>query len=361
MKVVMAMKVRDERDVIEWNLRHHLALGVDQFVVTDNGSSDGTEEVFRRYRDAGLLHLISEPAEDMHSLGHGWVTRMARLAATELDADWVVHADADELWWPLAGNLKEMLAEVPAEYGAVVGPRPEFAARPDGSGEFWERMTVREARSSLRPKIAHRAEPEVELHRGAHDADLEPDAEGSAARQQGRAVVRALKENLPSERPRLVWSPCFPARVLHFPIRSFEQYRLRVETMLFHGGFPDRGLRRKLRKAYEEGRLPELYEELVVSDDDAQQGIEEGTLVRDEGVRDFLRRVPDPLAGGPATVGAPAAALSEEERAAELRALELDGMATLARTQRSLVRQLDKTRERLDRRTADAAGDDQTS
>ena len=42
LKVVMALKVRDEEDVIEHNLRYHRAQGVDFFIVTDNGSVDRT-------------------------------------------------------------------------------------------------------------------------------------------------------------------------------------------------------------------------------------------------------------------------------------------------------------------------------
>ncbi len=38
----MALKVRDEGDILEANLRFHHALGVDHFVVTDNGSTDET-------------------------------------------------------------------------------------------------------------------------------------------------------------------------------------------------------------------------------------------------------------------------------------------------------------------------------
>ncbi|TMK71128.1 MAG: hypothetical protein E6G49_10025 [Actinobacteria bacterium] len=47
-KLVMALKVRDEGDVLEANLRFHHALGVAHFVLTDNGSTDDTPEILRR-------------------------------------------------------------------------------------------------------------------------------------------------------------------------------------------------------------------------------------------------------------------------------------------------------------------------
>src|SRR5919106_434836 len=211
MKLVMAMKVRDEEDVLEHNLRHHRAQGVDHFIVTDNGSTDGTLEILRR--DAA----------------HGWVTRMARLAVTDHGAEWVVHADADEFWWPASGTLKDALGEIPERYGVVLAPRPEFIARPDDSRRFWGRMTVREARSRLRPKVVHRAQPDAVLHRGAHDVALER-AEG--ARHSGRAVMRSVKEEQPDEEEGLAWAPRWPARVFHFPVRSQEQYRSKVEVAL---------------------------------------------------------------------------------------------------------------------------------
>ena len=83
MKVVMAIKVRNEADIIETNLRYHLALGVDHFIVTDNGSDDGTTEILQGFADEGVLDLISEPGQDFWSAAHEWVTRMAREAARE--------------------------------------------------------------------------------------------------------------------------------------------------------------------------------------------------------------------------------------------------------------------------------------
>jgi hypothetical protein len=329
----MAMKVRDEDDVLEHNLRYHRAQGVDHFVVTDNGSTDGTSEILRRFESEGILTVIEEPStDDFRDQAHWWVTRMARLAASDLDADWVVHADADEFWAPVGGTLKEALARIPGEYGVVLAPRPEFVARPDGPGEFWERMTVREAASRLRPKVAHRAEPDALLHRGAHDVDVERDESGS--RHSGRAVMRAVKGDRARGGDPLVWAPAFPARVLHFPLRSLGHYRRKVEVTL-RGGFDDKA-HDELREAYEHGRLPELYAMLTLDDSAIAAGLEDGSLVEDRTVADFLS------GSGPRE-------LSPEELERETEALRVDAMRTLARTQRSLIRQLDNFRRRVDK------------
>src|ERR687887_1142054 len=190
-RLVMALKVRDEGDVLEANLRFHHALGVNHFVVTDNGSTDETPEILRRYADAGLAHVINEPGTDYSERGSEWLTRMARLAATDLEADWVIHTDADEFWLPAEGTLTDALEGIAERYGVVVAPRTEFVGRPDGPGSFAERLKVREARSRLQPKVAHRAEPDVvSLDRGAHDVAAEgPRGDGvENPRPPGRTV-----------------------------------------------------------------------------------------------------------------------------------------------------------------------------
>jgi hypothetical protein len=341
MRLVMALKVRNEEDILDHNLRYHAAQGVDAFIVTDNGSTDGTLDILRRWESAGRLRLISEPsAADFKEQGHWWVTRMARLAGSEMGADWVIHADADEFWWPPGGDLKQAFARVPEPFGVVVAPRTDFVARPESPAPFWERLTVREARSNLRPKLAHRPEPDVRLRRGAHDIDVE----GEELARSGRPVLRNVRDREQDDDGRLVFANVFPARVMHLPLRSFDHYRRRVEVML-RGGFEDKA-RQRLRDAHEAGRLTEMYDELTYSDAVVEEGVREGRLVIDERLREFLPRCPDPTTDATA----PAPLRPNENVEAELAELAFEGMRALTRAEQGLIRQREHLRRRLRRK-----------
>ena len=218
MKLVMTLLARDEEDIVASWLDFHLNAGVDFVVATDNRSNDGTTEILERYEREGHVHLIREAGEDLRQ--DEWVTRMARLAATDFGADWVINSDADEFWWPRGPSLRDVLVAVPDRYGTVGAFLRVFVPRP-GAGRFAERMTVRfsalapinDPASLYKPirKVIHRGHPEIRLTRGNHAlvgspfAPLRgwfpgggvplPAALGRADRAQGRApgkCVRAL-------------------------------------------------------------------------------------------------------------------------------------------------------------------------
>ena len=155
----MTLLARDEIDVVESWLAFHLNAGVDVVIATDNRSQDGTTEVLEEYARSGRVHLIHEPGEDLRQ--DEWVTRMARLAATEYGADWVINSDADEFWWPRGASLPEVLDAVPERYGTVGAFLRVFVPRP-GTDSFAERMTVRFSALApdQRPGVAVQADQE---------------------------------------------------------------------------------------------------------------------------------------------------------------------------------------------------------
>ena len=66
-----------------------------QVIVSDNGSTDDTAEIARRYLGHGLVGMESLKRPEYFSLQRV-LTRKQELAAT-LDADWFIHHDADEI------------------------------------------------------------------------------------------------------------------------------------------------------------------------------------------------------------------------------------------------------------------------
>jgi hypothetical protein len=274
MKLVVTVLARDEADVIGDQVAFHLDAGADFVIATDNNSRDGTTEIMERYEREGKLHLIREPTEGLRQ--GEWVTRMARLAAADFGADWVINTDADEFWWPRGGSLKEVLAAVPPRYGIVNAFWRSFVPRPDDEAGFAERMTARlsqhapinDPTSFYRPviKVAHRADPNVVVARGNHTL-LD-------------SGFRALT----------TWHPL---EVLHFPLRSPAQWVRKVElqgdAFTKHIERAGTGYHLKSYDALRAGRIDEQYESLVVDDDALERGIEAGTLVVDTRLRDALR------------------------------------------------------------------------
>lgn len=107
-RLIMTLLVKDEDDMLEENLIFHKAMGVDGFIITDNNSSDRTPEIIRKYKDKGwILEVVEEKATDYQQ--KKWVDRMIWKAKKDYKADWIINADADELWYAPSGDLKTEL------------------------------------------------------------------------------------------------------------------------------------------------------------------------------------------------------------------------------------------------------------
>lgn len=212
MILVLTILVRDEIDIIKSMIDFHLAQGVDHIIATDNGSTDGTYEVCREYEKKGKIELLCEPPSDFSQ--HRWVTRMANLAQSKYSADWVINADADELFVPSDKqcSLKDILNKIPESKSVLHLARHDFVSnvRPMKESVHLE-MIYRKVISHnikgtpLKPKAIHRGSPNVRVSQGNH-----------------RVTGDKLGEPYLTEK----------ISVYHYPIRSYPQFYSKV----YNGG-----------------------------------------------------------------------------------------------------------------------------
>jgi hypothetical protein len=288
MKLVMTFLVRDEEDILRASFESHLAQGVDFFIVTDNLSVDGSRDIIEEYVRAGVAVCFDELHDDYSQAE--WVTKMARLAATDYRADWVINSDADEFWIASTGEgIKADLAGIDKETLCISTLRSNFLpVDEEGTGFFAQRMLIRERRSHnplgecLQKKVCHRGISDIEVVQGNH-------------------AVRVREVELQSVRGDL--------RILHYPARSYRQF----ENKIIKGGAayarntklpPEVGhVWRSLYASWKAGRLPAIYREMVPSADAVELGLRSGDLIYDDTLPAILRWTVD---DAPALFGEPA-------------------------------------------------------
>ena len=279
MAIVMTLLVRDEIDILRANLDFHLNAGIDFVIATDNGSVDGSADVLDEYARAGVVRVLHEPVGAFRQ--REWQTRMARLAAEEHDAAWVINSDADELWWPRGGSFAEVLGAIPGRYGIVGSFVRHFVPVADDGRPFHERMRYRlspqapvnDPASPWRPyrKVLHRGDPDALVIEGGHEL-----------RGSSLAPLRG-------------W---YPVECLHFPLRSpaqVERKGLAWESAVqkFYDG-PD--VPRAAGAAYHAlqhraaaaGQADAYYASLALGPEAVADGLRQGLLVEDDRVADAL-------------------------------------------------------------------------
>ena len=211
MKLVMTLLVRDEADILALNLEHHLAQGIDHFIVTDNRSVDATPLILAEYVSRGLIDVIDEPSETYDQAL--WVTRMAEQAASD-GADWVIHADADEFWiaHEPGKTLRRVIEALPADqsvqsvkrWNAALHRRHDRADWIDPVDVRWfDTAPENNLGRQLPPKVLHRGRAGVRIDQGNH----------------GLTWPDSSVEINPSEQ--LI--------ILHFPYRGYSHYAQKIQ------------------------------------------------------------------------------------------------------------------------------------
>ncbi|WP_066515851.1 glycosyltransferase family 2 protein [Curtobacterium ammoniigenes] len=279
MTLAATLMVRDEADILPAWLDYHVAQGVDIFIITDNGSTDGTTDLLTAFatRDDVIVDLRHDP---VHRKQQGQVvTQMARDAAVHHHADWVINADADEFLMPKQRSLtlRDVFAQLEQSVGAFTVPVVNMVGRMARTGTGIERLHWRDERSPEQlaavgllaqpsPNTIHVGDPDVTVAQGNHQASV--------------AAGSPVPEELELE-------------VLHLPWRSWQQYEHRVEIAgRAYEANPDltpspnhHGMRDYRR--LHEGVLRAYFALRFVTDSDAKQG----PFRRDDSLAAFFRAV----------------------------------------------------------------------
>lgn len=105
-RVLAIIAAYNEADVIDQVIRHLVESGVEVYLI-DNGSTDGTMELARRWLGRGVVEVADLPPipQPDGSMVVAWEEILKRKAAVarEVPADWYIHHDADEIRespWP---------------------------------------------------------------------------------------------------------------------------------------------------------------------------------------------------------------------------------------------------------------------
>lgn len=221
--------VKDEEAILEEWLEFHLLVGVEHFFIYDNGSTDGTIDILRRYCSKGLVTLAAWPhfVEDFHTQVLAYAHCLATFGKT---SRWIAFIDADEfLFSPGTASLQAVLADF-QRYPAVVVFRHHFGTSghrhpPPGlvTRNFVERMPAPEGKVKLKGLTAPKSivQPcKVKRILGAHTFAVEGQENLIGFDEQGHAIFDDETAEIVAAR----------LRINHYYTRDLETFRRRRLT-----------------------------------------------------------------------------------------------------------------------------------
>lgn len=169
MTVVGIAMVRDEADVVAGTLRH-MAGEVDQLLVADNGSTDGTREILDDLVRTLPLIVVDDPDPAYYQSVK--MTKLAGIAHRLFEATWIVPFDADELWHSPSGRIADVLATSRRPYAAAQLWNHQATALDEPGDDPFRTMVWRQTDPGALGKVAIRWQPGTVIHQGNHGVTL---------------------------------------------------------------------------------------------------------------------------------------------------------------------------------------------
>ena len=192
------MMVKDEADIIGPVLSHWLAQDIDYLLVSDNLSTDGTSEILgASFLAAPRLKVVRDPVVAYYQSQK--MTGLAHMMG-EIGCDWIIPADADELWFVEGSTVGSYLRTVSRETKILqVDLWNHYPTKWDDSTILNPFLRIQHRHMDLGklPKVCFRYAPDCRIMQGNHDVRFET-ANGAPIKS--------------------------PLAIRHFPYRSEQQF-----------------------------------------------------------------------------------------------------------------------------------------
>lgn len=273
-QLIMTLLVKNEESILEENLLFHKAMGVDSFIITDNNSTDSTPDIIQKYKQKGWIkEVIEEKATDYEQ--KEWVDRMIWKAKTIYKADWIINADADELWYSPSGNLK---TELSATHANVLNCEMR-SVYPEEGKPFWQWDKVVKTVNELErydlsnysiferqnKKVIHRSAGYLQISMGNHKVTMFP--------------KRSINSSI---------------RVYHYNIRGKQQFMEKMinggKQLEQHKGRHGGRHWRYFYQLYKEGKL-ELEYDRVIGKQHYDRLYKDGLIYMDSTIPNFFHNL----------------------------------------------------------------------
>ena len=226
MRISALLGVKNEEELIKRCVDHLFAIGVDDIVIEDYGSTDSTLDILKQYSQ-DLVKIVNFD-ESQDTSKEVWGSREAAIIRS-IGADWVLLLDADEFWLPRTGSIRDGLRNSSApvlkvnRYNVVLGTQgahfPENLS-PDLYDQvmcyvkefdnFPKKLSASNSIAWIRgvplPKIAVRPQLISSISAGHH----------SALDQDGKRFPDCLMEDVV---------------IAHLPFTSFDRFQRKVENI----------------------------------------------------------------------------------------------------------------------------------
>ena len=273
-KISMVMIVKNEEDIIKENIVFHSKIGVDNFVILDNGSTDFTYDILNELKKEYEITLLQDSGVFYQSK---LTTKITKIAKKKYNPDWIITSDADEFWKPIESkNLKEVLNFK----GSILQiPRNNMILY-EGLDE-WKNSIYRVANQIL--SLEDYENLNIQLGRIGRKVIINP--HGYFKTNSGNHSAEHIAFWAKKEFKKI--------RVYHYPIRSFEQFlinaKVRIEAL--KNGAKMGAHIKKWAKLLEDGKLEEeFYNRLLLNEEKIKCLLDLNVLKKDTSMKELFEK-----------------------------------------------------------------------